>query len=494
MTRIRAVLGRHGPGAAGIIVAVTVIMHSSRWPGGAAFDTSDTKTAPRVLVVEDDSEMATLLRDVLEHSGFHVSLATSGPDAIALMDRTRFATAIVDKELPHVSGLDLISFMTHRAPGMPVMLMTAFGGALVAQAALERGAIRYLEKPVKVAELIEAVRAATRSDEVARPVGLPADAAVRGSRLPPAPGGRATLWAIVLAGGQGRRLLPLTRVLYGEPRPKQYAALAGSRSMLSQTLDRVGRTIPYERTVVATLRSHAPYLKRERIPEAATVLPQPSDRGTGPGVLFPVHWIRHRDPDATVVVFPSDHVVDPEATFMERVAEVAAFVDRHPERIVLLGARATEPEPEYGWIEAGEIVGWTRGGPVRAVRRFVEKPPSTTARLCYDRGDFWNTLVCVARATVLVDVGRQFLSRVHAALSRLDFAGGPSVATLRHAYAGMPAASFSTAVLENCTPVLAVSELTGVTWSDLGSPRRAARSLKRGGVEAPWSKRFGLEA
>ena len=68
------------------------------------------------------------------------------------------------------------------------------------------------------------------------------------------------LWAIVLAGGEGVRLRPLTRELYGEPRPKQYAALTGSASLLRQTLDRVGRLVPRERTVIVTLASHARYL------------------------------------------------------------------------------------------------------------------------------------------------------------------------------------------------------------------------------------------
>lgn len=466
-------------------------MRSSWRPDRAA---SDAEVPRQVLVVEDDPEMAALVRDALERSGFRISLATSGPDAISLMDRTRFAAAIVDKELPLISGLDLVSFLTHRAPEMPVILMTAFGGELVAQAALDRGAIRYLEKPVKVAELVEAVRAATGPGKVARPLRRSAHGVVREPRPGTGADRRASLWAIILAGGQGRRLLPLTRLLYGEPRPKQYAALAGTRSMLSQTLQRVARSIPGERTVVATLRSHASYLKDERVSEVTTVLPQPSDRGTGAGVLFPVHWIHHRDPDATVVVFPSDHVVDPEPAFMERVGEAAGFVRRHPERIVLLGATPTEPETEYGWIHAGEIVGWTQGGSVRAVRHFVEKPPLATARACYARGDLWNTLVFVARAAVLVDIGRQFLWRVHMALSRLDFACGPPAAALRRAYAGMPAANFSTAVLENCTPVLAVSELTGVAWSDLGSPQRAARTLTHSAVLAPWSKRSGLEA
>jgi mannose-1-phosphate guanylyltransferase len=259
--------------------------------------------------------------------------------------------------------------------------------------------------------------------------------------------------------------------------------------MLSQTLARVDLRIPRERTVVASLASHSSYLKSERL-APATVLLQPSDRGTGPGVLLPVHWIHSRDPEATVAVFPSDHIVDPEAIFMDRVAEAAAYVNRHSERVVLLGASPTGPETEYGWIETGETVGWACGGPVRAVRRFIEKPPTTTAHACYTRGDLWNTLVFVARASLLVDIGRQFLWGVHATLSRLGRDHGRT--GLRRAYAAMPTANFSTAVLENCTPVLRVAELTGVTWSDLGSPRRAVESVRRFGAGSAWLERLGL--
>lgn len=136
------------------------------------------------------------------------------------------------------------------------------------------------------------------------------------ARIEPTETTRGQLWAIVPAGGEGVRLRGLTRRLYGEDRPKQYATLFGSRSLLRQTLDRVALAIPLERTVVVTLRSHAQYIA----PELAgspnpRVLVQPENRGTAAGVLFPAHWIQWRDLEATVAVFPSDHFIVKETVF-----------------------------------------------------------------------------------------------------------------------------------------------------------------------------------
>lgn len=455
---------------------------------------ADAGLRRNILLVEDDPEMAALVEAGLGRQGFRVVVESRGEGAIAAVEREAFDAAIVDKELPQLSGLDLVSFLIHRAPRMPVILITAFGGALVARAALERGATRYLEKPVRLTELVEAVRAVIR-DAGEAPARQEPRVVERGSSLVrPWSAGPRQLWAVVLAGGQGTRLRPLTRLIYGEPRPKQYAALAGPRSMLRLTLDRVGLAIPAERTVIVSLRSHARYLTAE-VPDSAApkVLLQPADRGTGAGVLLPAHWIQDRDSGATVAVFPSDHYVEQGRVFMDRVAEVAAFVDRHPERIVLLGAQPTDAETEYGWIETGEIIGWTPSNAVRAVRRFIEKPPVEMARACLVHGDLWNTFVFVSKASTLIDVGRQFLWRVHEPLARAAPLADADAAVVRHAYRSVPNANFSSDVLQNCTPILAASTLTGVTWSDWGSPRRVLLNLEQLGITPPWWREAGLD-
>ena len=298
-------------------------------------------------------------------------------------------------------------------------------------------------------------------------------------------GSRRDVWAIVLAGGEGRRLRPLVRRLCGEERPKQYVKLIGARSLLRQTLDRTGIAIRPDRTVVVTMSRHAGYLAEE-FPggERPPMLVQPCDRGTAAAILYAAHWIAWRDPGATAAIFPSDHFVPAPARFMAHVAEVATWVDQHQDRLVLLGAPPTAPEVQYGWIEPGDPLGEISTGPVRAVRHFWEKPTLDKARVCLASGHLWNTSVIVGKVSAIVEAGWQGAPVVSERLTRLErFAASPEEEAAAHqAYLLMPKANFSRAVLEGCTRALAVSPLPRLLWSDLGSPRRVIETLRRLGI------------
>ena len=450
---------------------------------------SVTELEPRrVLIVDDDAEMRRLLADALVREGFAVTLAEKGADVIGAVESSTFDAVVVDKELPGINGLDLVVFLQHRSPGTPAVLMTAFGGPLAAEAALRRGAAAYLDKPVRIPELV-----ATLEDVMTR--GRHTSATSRAAAAPrdttaPTPSAPGALWAIVLAGGRGSRLRALTRRIHGEPRPKQYATLVGDRSMLRHTLDRVALRIPGERTFVVSMRGQWKYLEGELTgsPPPRVVL-QPRDRGTAAATLLAAYAVHWHDPDAVVALFPSDHFIPEPALFMDRVSEAASFANRDPRWIVLLGAPATEPETEYGWIEPGRMLACTRVGPVWRVRRFVEKPPAPMARALLTDGGLWNTLVLVAKASTLKEAGRQLLSGLHTQLVvAAPLVGTPAEgAALRRAYAAVPDADFSGGVLEQCPSILAVVPLTGVSWCDFGSPRRIMHAARRGGVPLSWA-------
>ena len=275
---------------------------------------------------------------------------------------------------------------------------------------------------------------------------------------------------------------PLTRHLYGEARPKQYAVLTGTKSLLRQTLERVALLIPPQRTVVVTLASHASYLAAElaECPDLQ-VLAQPSDRGTAAGVLLPAHWIHARDPGATVVIFPADHFLLEEGLFMCHVAQVASHVKAHPEWLVLLGAQPDEPETDYGWIQPGERVGWTGLSPVHRIRGFWEKPSAELARGLLEHGCLWNTFVFATSVAALIDAGRQYLPTLYDRFTRLGVFVGTQYESwaLHQAYQFAPTADFCRAILESSPASLAVSPIPSLTWCDLGTPERVAKSLEK---------------
>ena len=118
---------------------------------------------PAILVVDDDEEMAALLRDALEREGFRAVAETRGREAILAAEREDFDLLIVDKEMPDLHGFDVMSELRARHPHLRAIVLTAFGGSLVARAARKRGADHYMEKPVRLAVLMDAVRAVLAS-------------------------------------------------------------------------------------------------------------------------------------------------------------------------------------------------------------------------------------------------------------------------------------------------------------------------------------------
>jgi len=300
-------------------------------------------------------------------------------------------------------------------------------------------------------------------------------------------GGR--LWAVVLAGGEGTRLRPLTRLISGDERPKQFVPLLGGRSLLRQTLERVARLVPRQRTLVVTHRAQAGFLGSDLGgAPAPEVLFQPGDRGTAAAILAAALWLLRREPQAVMAVFPSDHFVLEEEAFMARVGEARALVESQRHWIALLGARPTSADTQYGWIEPGPLLSGTDPDGPRRVRRFWEKPPAEVAARCLQAGCLWNTLVFVGAAETVVAAGQQALPGLTQRLRRAEAWAGTEHEpwALRQAYALASPADFARDVLEPLPAFLSVVPLPRVLWSDLGTPARVIALLRELGLRPPW--------
>jgi mannose-1-phosphate guanylyltransferase len=156
--------------------------------------------------------------------------------------------------------------------------------------------------------------------------------------------------------------------------------------------------------------------------------------------------------------------------------------------MVLLGARPTRPEPEYGWIRPGELLSETAAGPVFRVGGFVEKPEPERARRCLAAGWLWNTFVFATTLPTLLEIGRDCLPSVDDRLKHVAaFTGTPHESwAIRQAFALVPRCDFSRAVLQQCPSGLAVSPLPRLTWCDLGTPARVVGVVKGLPVRPPW--------
>lgn len=280
-------------------------------------------------------------------------------------------------------------------------------------------------------------------------------------------------FVVVLAGGEGTRLAPLTRALYGHDLPKQFAVLAGDRSLLQETVERALRIAPAERVVVV-VTAHREAIAREQLREyGVDLLVQPRNLDTGPGMMLPLAWIMARSPHARVVFLPSDHYIADAEPLFEALAAMGDLTTR--ERLSLIGVTATGPEIEYGWIVRGGRLGSTTG---YEVDRFVEKPDAGVAEALWRDGGLWNTFISAGPAATFWTLAARHLPAHAAALAAYGAqVGRPTeTAALAEAYRSLVAASFSRDVLAHAGE-LAVFPVAGTGWSDWGSPMRVFASL-----------------
>jgi mannose-1-phosphate guanylyltransferase len=292
---------------------------------------------------------------------------------------------------------------------------------------------------------------------------------------------KSSLWGIVLAGGDGVRLKEFVRERVGTDAPKQFCAFVGTRTMVERTVRRAGMLIPMERLVVIGTAHHSPYMFRSLGNKPpGSVLLQPANRDTAPGILFPLVHILKRDPQALVALFPSDHFVLPGRRLMRAVSQAADYLQCiRSDYPIVLAAEATYPETEYGWILPGASVTSEAEGPVFRVNRFVEKPTYSDASRMLEDGWLWNMMVLVARASSLLELFRSAMPDLVACFEMVQrYVGSHMEQTVAdEVYRIIPSLNFSATIATHQSDQLLVLPTRELHWSDWGDKDRIVQTI-----------------
>ncbi|HET7092042.1 MAG TPA: sugar phosphate nucleotidyltransferase [Thermomicrobiales bacterium] len=286
------------------------------------------------------------------------------------------------------------------------------------------------------------------------------------------------LWGVIPAGGAGARLWPLSRAA----RPKFLLPLLGQRSLLQQTVHRLGPLIPPERLFVVCGPAHAAPVARQlpQLPER-NLLVEPSPKGSGPAIALAAAVIARQDPDAIMGSFAADHEVAYEDAFVAAVrAAMAAAADNW---LATIGLTPTRPETGFGYIErSDETVSQSRDGVAYRATRFIEKPDAAHAADYVASGRYlWNASMFVWRAATLLDELARLAPELATAIETVAAAwGGPEQERVAaEVWSAIDEVTIDQGVLERSERVAVVPADLG--WSDVGDWNGLGELIARDG-------------
>ncbi len=275
-------------------------------------------------------------------------------------------------------------------------------------------------------------------------------------------------YCVIMAGGVGSRFWPLSRT----SRPKQFLDILGvGSSLLQQTFERFASVIPTENIYIVSnaeyrdlITHQLPAMKEENI------LLEPYRRNTAPCVAYAAFSIRSRDPEARMVVAPSDHLIMKEEEFRDVLRIGLEFVEKN-NALLTLGIQPSRPETGYGYIQAERAaISETKNCTLQKVKTFTEKPDEKLARVFFESGEFyWNAGIFFWSLASIVEAFQRHLPDVSTAFEDGDgIYGTPDEASfIEETYAGCKNISIDYGVMEKAENVFVLA--TDIGWSDLGT-------------------------
>ncbi len=280
---------------------------------------------------------------------------------------------------------------------------------------------------------------------------------------------------MIMAGGSGTRFWPVSRAA----RPKQLLDLADSRTMIRNTFDRLSQFLEPERIHVVTNRKLMSAIGNElpMLP-GSNLIGEPFKRDTAPCIGLAAHMLLRKDPEATMVVLPADHVIEPEDMFVLAIKFAEQMVEMDPRRLVTFGIKPAFPSESYGYIERGQSLTATFNREIGtfAVKQFREKPDIELAKQYVESGNFyWNSGIFVWKAKSIVEELARHAPDLDHHLERIVNAVGTDdyETVLADEFEAIQAISIDYAVMEKASDVVVIE--APFHWDDVGSWQSLSR-------------------
>jgi mannose-1-phosphate guanylyltransferase len=275
-----------------------------------------------------------------------------------------------------------------------------------------------------------------------------------------------TITSLIMAGGKGERFWPKSRTSL----PKQFLNISGNKSMMQQTIARLEKLIPITQIFVVTNELYAELIQAQipHLPHENIII-EPVGRNTAPCVGLASIIIEERFPDSTMVVLPSDHIIQNEQGFIQIIQTAIQFADEHND-IVTLGIPPTYPETGYGYIECSEEVQKLNELDIHKVNKFVEKPDLQTAEAYLISGNYlWNSGIFVWKTSVIRQHIKELMPNMHDVLETMKagFERGDMKDTIKQEFHKMPDQSIDYGIMEKVEQIHVIPCLFG--WDDVGS-------------------------
>lgn len=289
-----------------------------------------------------------------------------------------------------------------------------------------------------------------------------------------------TLYAVILAGGGGTRLWPLSR----KKTPKQMLPFIGKQTLLQSTMKRVQKLVPHSHILIATNKKHKREIVRQ-LPSfpKSQILFEPEKRDTAAAIGFAASIIHKKDPHAVMTTVNSDGFIQNEKEYIRLLKKAARVAFEHKQYSVLIGVNPTYPETGYGYIKMskrfkGEIAD------VFHVDCFVEKPDIKTARTYVKRWDYlWNPAMFVWRVDTLLALYKKYLPQHAKIMKHIAYAYGTKTynTVLQKEFKNFKPISIDYGIMEKTKDMLVLPANFG--WADIGHWRSVKDVLSKSSKE-----------